>query len=402
MFPPTPCFLANNPGYTTQGNILMDINGYVNIHNANATSQLILGHDGANNLIESETPNTSAPGDGLLVNYYCGRNTAINTGVNGGDVALGKRVYAMQSFKIGYDPLNTPIDMNTAINIHQDAANSNALRINCSNTSVKALLVEDYTTPVAKTNFLVMSNGVTQIGGGQSLSPNKMLTVNGDVLFANNGVSNPANQYNGYSGFEIVGGNRVPDRRGISVNDDPNGDFNFFINSYQSNGYPLFRFKNGIANGVPATTASAADDLFTLSVFGEAKLFVYGTSSGVKDVFTITDKTFNKVNYKVKSNGYVFAREINIMPTNINFPDYVFAKNYRLMSIADLSYYVTENKHLPNIPSAKEVEKNGINVSEMQIKQMEKIEEAFLYIIQLKEENELLKARLSVLENAKN
>jgi hypothetical protein len=72
------------------------------------------------------------------------------------------------------------------------------------------------------------------------------------------------------------------------------------------------------------------------------------------------------------------------------------------MSIADLSYYVTENKHLPNIPSAKEVEKNGINVSEMQIKQMEKIEEAFLYIIQLKEENELLKARLSVLENAKN
>ena len=86
------------------------------------------------------------------------------------------------------------------------------------------------------------------------------------------------------------------------------------------------------------------------------------------------------------------------MPTSTPFPDYVFAKDYKLKSLENLESFIKENKHLPNIPSASEVAISGINVGEMQIKQMEKIEEAFLYIIQLKKENEELKVRLQKLE----
>lgn len=106
----------------------------------------------------------------------------------------------------------------------------------------------------------------------------------------------------------------------------------------------------------------------------------------------------NQTNFLVKSNGYVYAREINVMPVSITFPDYVFAPNYRLMPLKEVEAFVKENKHLPNIPSAKDVENDGINISELQIKQMEKIEDIFLYIIELKKENEALKKRIDILE----
>ncbi len=119
------------------------------------------------------------------------------------------------------------------------------------------------------------------------------------------------------------------------------------------------------------------------------------------EVFDQGTGTAGMINFKVKANGYVYAREINVMPSNITFPDYVFEKAYKLKSLESLESYINANKHLPNIPSAKQVEKEGINVAEMQILQMEKIEEAFLYIIQLKKENNELKKRVEGLEKNK-
>src|SRR5690606_3284856 len=108
-----------------------------------------------------------------------------------------------------------------------------------------------------------------------------------------------------------------------------------------------------------------------------------------------------KVNFRLKSNGYVYCREVNVMPTSITFPDYVFEKEYKLIPLDKLEKFLLENKHLPNIPTATEVHSEGLNLADMQVKQMEKIEEAFLYLIELKKENELLKARLTELENQK-
>ncbi len=67
-----------------------------------------------------------------------------------------------------------------------------------------------------------------------------------------------------------------------------------------------------------------------------------------------------------------------------NWSDYVFAKDYKLMSIAALEKYVKKNHHLPNIPSAEEVYKNGIDLANMDALLLEKIEELSLYIIELK------------------
>ena len=61
-----------------------------------------------------------------------------------------------------------------------------------------------------------------------------------------------------------------------------------------------------------------------------------------------------------------------------------FGPEYQKKSLDELEVYIKENKHLPNIPSASQIEKDGLEVGEMQRKMMEKIEELTLYIIELK------------------
>ena len=92
--------------------------------------------------------------------------------------------------------------------------------------------------------------------------------------------------------------------------------------------------------------------------------------------------------FVVKNNGHVFAQDMTIMMAP--FPDYVFAKEYELMSIEQLGAYINKNKHLPNMPTAKAVEKDGVSVGDLQLKLVEKVEELTLYIINLQQQiNEL-------------
>lgn len=106
------------------------------------------------------------------------------------------------------------------------------------------------------------------------------------------------------------------------------------------------------------------------------------------------DQYTGKVNFSVRSNGNVWCRELNVLVASSNFPDYVFKNDYKLMSLDDLSKYIAQNHHLPNIPTAEEAAKDGVQVGDMSLKQLEKIEELTLYIIELEK-------RLKVLESKK-
>jgi len=101
------------------------------------------------------------------------------------------------------------------------------------------------------------------------------------------------------------------------------------------------------------------------------------------------------VAYKLSVNGKVKAAEVIVEST---WPDFVFADDYPLKALDKVEQYVKVNKHLPEIPSAKEVSENGVAVGEMQAKLLQKIEELTLYVIELKKESESLHQRLSSLE----
>jgi hypothetical protein len=113
--------------------------------------------------------------------------------------------------------------------------------------------------------------------------------------------------------------------------------------------------------------------------------------------------------YLLFVNGGIKAEEVKVELASVNgWADYVFAPTYKLMPLIKLKNFITINKHLPNIPSAETLVKNGgLEMGKMLKLQQEKIEENTLYIIDLNEkietlikENEELKKRLSIIESA--
>ncbi len=110
--------------------------------------------------------------------------------------------------------------------------------------------------------------------------------------------------------------------------------------------------------------------------------------------------------FSIKKSGNLFAREIRV--TQGEIPDYVFKDDYDLMPIEEVEAYVNEHKHLPNIPSEKEILAEGLNVGNQQMKQLEKIEELTLYLIEmnkrlnsLEKENLELKLKVESLSSTK-
>lgn len=94
--------------------------------------------------------------------------------------------------------------------------------------------------------------------------------------------------------------------------------------------------------------------------------------------------------YKLEVNGTARAKEVIV---ETGWADYVFDESYKLRSIDEMERFIKENKHLPNIPKASEIENNGLKVGETNKAMMEKIEELALYIIQLKKEVDILKSK---------
>jgi hypothetical protein len=92
--------------------------------------------------------------------------------------------------------------------------------------------------------------------------------------------------------------------------------------------------------------------------------------------------------FKLSVNGTIRTKEVVV---ETGWADYVFDEKYPLRSLEDVERFIKTHKHLPNIPSAKEVEEKGLYMGDMQKKMMEKIEELTLYIIELKKEIESLK-----------
>ena len=75
-----------------------------------------------------------------------------------------------------------------------------------------------------------------------------------------------------------------------------------------------------------------------------------------------------------------------------SWADYVFQPQYKLKSLREVEAFIREHKHLPDVPSAMEVEGNGIDLGENQATLLKKIEELTLYMIELNKKVEALSA----------
>lgn len=98
--------------------------------------------------------------------------------------------------------------------------------------------------------------------------------------------------------------------------------------------------------------------------------------------------------YKLSVLGNVRCTEAVV---ETGWADYVFDEKYKLRPLDEVEKFIRENKHLPNIPSAKEVKENGLHLGDTQKRMMEKIEELTLYLIEankrIEKLEQLLKAK---------
>jgi hypothetical protein len=147
-----------------------------------------------------------------------------------------------------------------------------------------------------------------------------------------------------------------------------------------NNGRPKFRFANMFAN------------LEWSIEVGDNGDFLWRQNNGVNSGI--------KANLRDNSGDLVLAGEVitTSCPSGCGPADFVFEPDYDLMPIYTLESYVKENKHLPNIPSASELEA-GVRVTWMQMRLLEKIEELTLYTIEQQRTIDDLNARLAVAES---
>lgn len=103
--------------------------------------------------------------------------------------------------------------------------------------------------------------------------------------------------------------------------------------------------------------------------------------------------------------GKIHTQEVLVDLDGAVAPDYVFEKyfngfsksfpDYKLISLKDLEVFLKENNHLPNVPSAKEMEENGMALKEMNLLLLQKVEELTLYVLEQQKEIDILKEKFS-------
>ncbi|MEP3385643.1 MAG: hypothetical protein ABJN84_13820, partial [Flavobacteriaceae bacterium] len=102
---------------------------------------------------------------------------------------------------------------------------------------------------------------------------------------------------------------------------------------------------------------------------------------------------------KLTVKGDIHAQEVKVDLNGAIAPDFVFANNYTLRSLEETETYISMYHHLPEIPSASEMEKNGFELKEMNLRLLQKVEELTLYLIEQNKQIQELKKEVSSLKN---
>jgi hypothetical protein len=116
----------------------------------------------------------------------------------------------------------------------------------------------------------------------------------------------------------------------------------------------------------------------------------------VNGTFIVKSQTTGNNEFEVTESGTVHCRAVDVDMGTI--PDYVFSPDYQLLSLEELDAFIRKNHHLPGIPSEQEYRERGsVDVGELQLKSLEKIEELTLYVIELEKKMKAMEKELETL-----
>lgn len=92
--------------------------------------------------------------------------------------------------------------------------------------------------------------------------------------------------------------------------------------------------------------------------------------------------------------------DIKVKDWSLSVPDYVFDQDYELRNLDELRTYIDSHKHLPEMPSARKINEDGVNLGEFCMSLLKKIEELSLYVLQQNEITQGQNKRLTKLESS--
>jgi len=239
-------------------------------------------------------------------------------------------------------------------------------------------------TPGTNHTFLNANRGNVGIGigfGGQFGAPAAKLHVAGDVRIT--GTKLHVAQ-NGNVGI----GTNTPDAR---------------LDIRNSDGGPALSVENAgvvaigpfLTETSPNATLYLGDDRnhyiqsnwnegLSFSTYGAVDAMVIQENTGKVGIGVGAEHIFGEGMLEV--NGTIRSRRVVVELTG--WPDFVFAQDYRLRSLSEVEKFIKESGHLPDVPSAKEIETNGLDLGDLVKLQMRKIEELTLYVIDLEKKLE--------------
>lgn len=172
----------------------------------------------------------------------------------------------------------------------------------------------------------------------------------------------------------------------VVVGNNSSGSFGKFSVETANNSYGISHISTGgniLATNIGGTSAG-------IGTFSNTNMRIFCNSASRIFVAAATGNVgigTDNPTYKLSVLGNIRCTEAVV---ETGWADYVFDKKYKLPLLSEVEKFIEQNKHLPNIPSAAEVEKNGLNLGDTQKRMMEKIEELTLYVIELNKKIEKL------------
>ncbi|WP_404421595.1 hypothetical protein [Nibricoccus sp. IMCC34717] len=178
--------------------------------------------------------------------------------------------------------------------------------------------------------------------------------------------------------------------RGLSLTNSDDSHWTAFISSLGQGAY------NGMTaagdHGIVFSDGAQGTGSFVIAPWAAATSGLRIDSSGNVSIGIQT------ATEKLSVNGRIRAREVIV--ENTGWADHVFAADYRLTPLSEVEKHIREKGTLPGVPSASEVESNGVSLNKMQALLLEKVEELTLHMIALEKENRALRERISKVEAA--
>ncbi|MFT3908296.1 MAG: hypothetical protein QM737_02635 [Ferruginibacter sp.] len=287
-------------------------------------------------LTASEVQSGSVESNGKFLNYN------LQGGLQGNYTSYSNNHLTQNAYLNGstWKSYGTKSSYGSAVLLQTQGSNGKAF-----NVLVDSSISANNETLAFTNLFTIDINGKTGIG---SSNPKELLQVNGNVTTNGN---NKGYRFNTYA----QSGNKfLSSGYGAAMTLDSTGKF---------------KYSNTSASG-STDGAATMNDVFVIDKDGNV-----GIGTSVPQA-------------KLAINGELYAKRVKVTLTG--WPDYVFEPGYKLPDLKDVEQFIKAYKHLPNVPSAQTIEKEGADVGETQKALLQKVEELTLYIIELNKKIEKL------------